>query len=116
VNPPDAGALNWPMVLDLLDVLEKHGYRKAADDFHVGRAIGLLTPVAEIYAAMRDHLDEVPPVRADGRPAGRVIAPAALRAVPDAAPVPVALAAADDTAEDFRVGRFMSGPGLGGAS
>lgn len=52
-DPQPAGGLDWATIIELLDVLEKHGYRRG-DDRHVGRAIGLLAQVARIYAGLED--------------------------------------------------------------
>ena len=39
----------WGLIIDVLDVLEKHGYRRG-DDRHTGRAVGLVGDLARIYA------------------------------------------------------------------
>ena len=39
---------NWGMIIDVLNVLEQHGYRQA-DDQHSGRAVGLIGDLARIY-------------------------------------------------------------------
>jgi hypothetical protein len=39
---------DWGMIIDVLNVLEQHGYRQA-DDQHTGRAVGLIGDLARIY-------------------------------------------------------------------
>jgi hypothetical protein len=64
--------LTWETVIAILDLFERAGFRRG-DDVHMGRAIGLLRPVAEIYAGQRDHIGGDPPAaRPDGRRAGQV--------------------------------------------
>jgi hypothetical protein len=66
------------LVIEVLDVLDRHGYRKA-DDQHTGRAIGLLGDVAKIYAGERDEPVALPyhPQAEDAplNPAGKVLTP-----------------------------------------
>jgi hypothetical protein len=38
----------WGLIMDVFDVLERHGYRKG-DDRHTGRAIGILGDLVETY-------------------------------------------------------------------
>jgi hypothetical protein len=38
-------AVTWELVSDLLDVVERHRYRKSPCDRDVGRAIGVVTPL-----------------------------------------------------------------------
>ena len=45
---------NWGMIIDVLNVLEQHGYRQA-DDQHTGRAVGLIGDLARIYEGSQDH-------------------------------------------------------------
>ena len=45
--------LTWGLIIDVLDVLEKHRYHKA-DDQHTGRAIGLIGDLAHIYEGTRE--------------------------------------------------------------
>jgi hypothetical protein len=42
-------AVTWELVIDLLDVLEKHGYRKSPSDRDVGRAIAMVTALVQAY-------------------------------------------------------------------
>jgi hypothetical protein len=44
---------NWGMIIDVLDVLEQHGYRQA-DDQHTGRAVGLIGDLARIYEGTQE--------------------------------------------------------------
>lgn len=53
----------WGMIIDVLDVLEKHGYRRG-DDRHTGRAVGLVGDLARIYEGTQEA------------PAGAYLAPA----------------------------------------
>jgi hypothetical protein len=39
---------NWGLVIDVLDVLEQHGYHQS-DDRHTGRAVGIIGDLARIY-------------------------------------------------------------------
>ena len=43
----------WCMIIDVLNVLEQHGYRQA-DDQHTGRAIGLIGDLARIYQGTQE--------------------------------------------------------------
>ena len=44
---------SWSMVIDVLDVLEKHGYRRG-DDQHTGRAVRLVGDLARIYEGTQE--------------------------------------------------------------
>jgi hypothetical protein len=44
---------NWGLIIDVLDVLEQHGYHKA-DDQHTGRAVGLIGDLARIYEGAQE--------------------------------------------------------------
>ena len=46
-------AVTWEFIIDLLDVLERHGYRKSPSDRDVGRAIGMMTPLVHAYTGTR---------------------------------------------------------------
>ena len=64
--------LTWDTIIGILDLLEQAGFRRG-DDVHVGRAIGLLRPLGEVYSGVRDGILDAPPAtRPDGRPAGHV--------------------------------------------
>ena len=43
----------WGLIIDVLDVLEKHGYRRG-DDQHTGRAVGLVGDLARIYEGTQE--------------------------------------------------------------
>jgi hypothetical protein len=43
----------WGLIIDVLDVLEQHGYRQA-DDQHTGRAVGLISDLARIYEGTKE--------------------------------------------------------------
>jgi hypothetical protein len=45
---PGDPRFTWGLIIDVLDVLERHGYRKG-DDQHTGRAIGMLLRLAATY-------------------------------------------------------------------
>ena len=45
---PDDERLTWDLILEVLDVLERHGYHRG-DNQHTGQAIGLIHDVACIY-------------------------------------------------------------------
>ena len=60
----------WSMIIDVLDVLEKHGYRRG-DDQHTGRAVGLVGDLARIYEGTQEtpadtYLAETPEARHAG--------------------------------------------------
>jgi hypothetical protein len=46
--------VTWEFVIDLLDVLERHGYRKSPSDRDVGRAIAMVTLLVQVYTGMSD--------------------------------------------------------------
>lgn len=47
-------AVTWEFIIDLLGVLERHGYRKSLSDRGIGRAIGLVTPLVQAYTGTGD--------------------------------------------------------------
>jgi hypothetical protein len=49
----DDARFTWGLVIEVLDVLERHGYRKG-DDQHTGRAIGMLADLAATYEQTGD--------------------------------------------------------------
>ena len=73
---------DWGMIIDVLNVLEQHGYRQA-DDQHTGRAVGLIGDLARIYQGTQEA------------PAGAYVAsaPRPLQPSPDR-PAPAATASA----------------------
>jgi hypothetical protein len=57
----------WGLIIDVLDVLEKHGYRRG-DDQHTGRAVGPVGDLARIYEGTQEvpagaYLVEMPEQR-----------------------------------------------------
>ena len=44
---------SWGLIIDVLDVLEKHGYRRG-DDQHTGRAVRLVGDLARIYEGTQE--------------------------------------------------------------
>ena len=49
----DDDRLTWDLILEVLDVLERHGYHRS-DNQHTGQAIGLIRDVARIYEGTLD--------------------------------------------------------------
>ena len=54
-----------PLITDILDVLDRHGYTRS-DNAHTVRAILLISDLAQIYEGSQDHpfgpyLNEIPP-------------------------------------------------------
>ena len=49
----DDERLTWGFILEVLDVMERHGYRRS-DNEHAGQAIGLIGDVARIYEGTLD--------------------------------------------------------------
>jgi hypothetical protein len=45
--------MTWGLIIDVLDVLERHGYRQH-DDQHTGQAIGVIHDLARVYEGDRD--------------------------------------------------------------
>lgn len=43
----------WGFIIDVLEVLEKHGYRRG-DDLHTGRAVELIWDLARVYEGAED--------------------------------------------------------------
>ena len=92
----------WGLIIDVLDVLEKHGYRRG-DDQHTGRAVGLVGDLARIYEGTQEA------------PAGAYLVPEPREVAPDqarpeaekkaaaiaAAGMPAILAALDE-ASDYK--------------
>ena len=74
----------WGLILDVLDVLERHGYHKY-DDQHTGRAVGVIFDLAHTYEGIREthpnpvvpspHPEPAPPV-AEADQAAVVLTPA----------------------------------------
>ena len=74
----DDQRLTWGFILEVLDVLERHGYRRS-DSEHTGQAIGLIRHVARIYEgtldAPRRRLRRGAVLPADGTAAARPARP-----------------------------------------
>ena len=49
----DDERLTWDFILEVLDIMERHGYH-SGDDQHAGQAIGLIQDVARIYEGTQD--------------------------------------------------------------
>jgi hypothetical protein len=50
---PDDERFTWGFILEVLDVMERHGYRRS-DNEHTGQAVGLILDVARIYEGTLD--------------------------------------------------------------
>jgi len=93
----DDQRLTWGFIIEVLDVLERHGYRRR-DSEHTGQAIGLIRHVARIYEGTLD-----------APRSGYVVVPSSAPTAPQppgsdavvvsAAEVKTLLAALDDAAE-----------------
>ena len=69
---------DWGMIIDVLNVLEQHGYRQA-DDRHTGRAVGRISDLARIYQGTQETPSGAytVPVPQPGQPGPEPPAPAA---------------------------------------
>jgi hypothetical protein len=47
-DPATDARMTWGLIIDLLDVLERHGYHRA-DSRHTGQAVGLILPMVRAY-------------------------------------------------------------------
>ena len=90
----DDERLTWGFILEVLDVMERHGYRRR-DNEHTGQAVGLIGDVARIYEGTLD-----------APRGGYVVVPSSRPAVPQppavivsAAEVKTLLAALDEAAD-----------------
>ena len=57
--------MTWGLIIDVLDLLERHGYHKH-DNQHTGQAIGVIHDLVRVYEGDRDasygtYLDQAPP-------------------------------------------------------
>ncbi len=50
---PDDERLTWDLIHEVLNVLERHGYRHS-DNQHTGQAIGLIRATAHVYEGTQD--------------------------------------------------------------
>ena len=93
----DDERLTWDFILEVLDVMERHGYRHK-DNEHAGQALGLIGDAARIYEGTLDAPPGgyvvVPPSRP---PAPQPPGPPAV--IVSAAEVKTLLAALDEAAE-----------------
>ena len=80
---------NWGLIIDVLDVLEQHGYHRG-DDQHTGRAVGLVGDLARIYEGTQEA------------PAGAYLAPA-----PPRQPAPEQSASATTSSAEAIAGAGM---------
>ena len=97
---PDDERFTWGFILEVLDVLERHGYRRS-DNEHTGQALGLIRDVARIYEgtldAPRGGYVVVPsPQPTEPQPPGP---PGRDAVIVSADEVKILLAALDDAAE-----------------
>jgi hypothetical protein len=51
-TPEGGERFTWGLIIDVFDVLERHGYRKG-DDQHTGRAVAMLLDMVETYEGRR---------------------------------------------------------------
>jgi hypothetical protein len=91
----------WGLILDVLDVLERHGYHKY-DDQHTGRAVGVIFDLARTYEGTRETHSG--PAAPSPHPGPAPLDPAADQAalVLTRADVSTVFAAADIAADDKR--------------
>jgi transcriptional regulator with XRE-family HTH domain len=50
---PDDERFTWGFILEVLDVMQRHGYRPS-DDQHTGQALGLIRDAARVYEGTQD--------------------------------------------------------------
>ena len=50
---PDDERLTWDLIFEVLDVMERHGYRRG-DNQHTGQVIGLIRDTARVYEGTPD--------------------------------------------------------------
>jgi hypothetical protein len=96
--------LTWGLIIDVLDVLERHGYHKH-DNQHTGQAVGVIHDLARVYegtggAPSGTYLDQAPPSPhpEPGRPVRQADPDAVILADGDASTVLAAL----DVAADYK--------------
>ena len=91
----------WGLILDVLDVLERHGYHKY-DDQHTGRAVGVIFDLARTYEGTRETRPD--PAAPSPHPEPASAAPEADRdaIVLTLTDVSTVFAAADIAADDKR--------------
>ena len=95
----DDERFTWGFILELLDVMERHGYHRS-DNQHTGQAIGLIRDVARIYEGTQDASPGGYVVVPSSRPtAPRPPGPPSHAVIVSAEEVKTLLAALDDAAE-----------------
>ncbi len=47
-------SITWETVIDILNVLEAHGFRKSTSSQDVGRAVGMIAPLVRAYTGAGD--------------------------------------------------------------
>ena len=97
---PDDERFTWGFILEVFDVLERHGYRRS-DNEHTGQALGLIRDVARIYEGTLDaprygYVVVPSPQPTEPQPHGP---PGQDAVIVSADEVKVLLAALDDAAE-----------------
>ena len=70
----DDARMTWDLIFEVLDVLDRHGYRRS-DNQHTSRAIGLLGDRTRTYEGTKDaprdaHVVIPPPAQAAAQPPG----------------------------------------------
>ena len=70
----DDARMTWDLIFEVLDVLDRHGYRRS-DNQHTSRAIGLLGDLTRTYEGTKDaprdaHVVIPPPAQAAAQPPG----------------------------------------------
>jgi hypothetical protein len=91
---PDDERLTWDLIFEVLDVLERHGYRRS-DNQHAGQVIGLIHDVTHIYEGTLDA-SSTPYVVV---PSSRPVAPHPPGVIVSTGQVKTLLAALDEAAE-----------------
>jgi hypothetical protein len=94
---PDDERLTWGFIHEVLDVIERHGYRRS-DNEHTGQAIGLIGDVTRIYEGTLDAPRGGYVVVPSSRPVAPQ-PPGPPAAIVSAAEVKTLLAALDQAAE-----------------
>jgi hypothetical protein len=97
---PDDERLTWGFIREVLDVMERHGYRRR-DSEHAGQAIGLIGDVVRIYEGTLDAPRGGYVVVPSSRPAAPQ-PPGPPAVIVSAAEVKTLLAALDEAAESKR--------------
>jgi hypothetical protein len=98
--------MNWDFIIDVLDVLERHGYHQH-DNQHTGQAIAVISDLAQVYEGTRDvpygtYLDHAPPAThpEPGQPVRQADPDAVILTSTDVSTVLAALDLAGDNKRD----------------